>query len=250
MRIGPAFSQIATAFSMFRPRSYGSSHSDRLETFYSEQSSGYDVFRDRLLQGRNELVQSLHIPEGGKLLDLGAGTGRNLEWIAPRLGSLEKVVLVDLSPSLLSVARDRILAHGWQNVEVCLNDATTYKPPEGEHEGFDAIILSYSLSMMPNWFDAIDRAHALLKPEGQLGVVDFYVSDKWPSEGFVKHSAFMRFFWPAWFSYTNVLINSDHLTYLHRRFERVALAERMTKVPFLLGLEAPYYIFVGRKKVS
>jgi S-adenosylmethionine-diacylgycerolhomoserine-N-methlytransferase len=62
-----------------------------------------------------------------------------------------------------------------------------------------------------------------------------------------KHRRFTRFFWPRWFSYDNVFLSPDHLPYLQSRFQTVKLEERFGKIPYLLWLKAPYYIFVGRK---
>ncbi|HLJ20758.1 MAG TPA: hypothetical protein VKU84_11200, partial [Stellaceae bacterium] len=38
---------------------------------------------------------------------------------------------------------------------------------------FDAILFSYTLSMIPDWGRAVDRAVEVLKPAGLLAVVDF-----------------------------------------------------------------------------
>jgi len=60
------------------------------------------------------------VPEGGVWVDLGCGTGSNAEFMSElgKLKSFKKVYLVDLSTSLLAVARKRIKENGWTNVEV------------------------------------------------------------------------------------------------------------------------------------
>ena len=62
-----------------------------------------------------------------------------------------------------------------------------------------------------------------------------------------RHSAFTRYFWPTWFGIDNVFPSPDHLPWLQSHFQTVRLQERTGKVPYLLGLKAPYYVFVGRK---
>lgn len=42
----------------------------------------------------------------------------------------------------------------------------------------DLVTFSYSLSMIPNFFAAIDQALSLLHEDGILGACDFYVSAK------------------------------------------------------------------------
>lgn len=222
----------------------GKTHAERLDSFYGGQAAGYDRFRARLLQGREELWRSLDVPQGGVWVDVGGGTGENLERLGDRLARLSKVYVVDLSRSLLEVARRRIADRGWSNVEALLADATNFSIPEGSA---DVVTFSYSLTMIPDWFAAIDRAWDLLKPGGTIGVVDFYVSRKHPEESRARHAWFTRTFWPTWFGNDNVHPSADHLPYLARKFESARLDEHRSKVPYIPLIRVPYYIFVGRK---
>lgn len=54
------------------------------------------------------------------------------------------VFLVDLSPSLCEVARQRFRRLGWKNVQVVCEDARAFCPPQQA----DLITMSYSLSMI------------------------------------------------------------------------------------------------------
>jgi S-adenosylmethionine-diacylgycerolhomoserine-N-methlytransferase len=237
-------SDLRVIYQLAFTRVRGDSHGERLEAFYSKQSGAYDEFRKKLLHGREEMMRGLEVPDGGRLLDLGGGTGSNLEQLADRIGRLGRVEVVDLCPSLLKVADERIRRHGWDNVRTVAADATTYEPEGGP---VDAVTFSYSLTMIPPWHQAIDRAYALLRPGGMIGVTDFYISRKWPSPGLARHSAFQRFFWPLWFGQDNVFLSPDHVPYLQSRFQTVRLVEGLGKVPYLFGMKAPYYIFLGRK---
>jgi S-adenosylmethionine-diacylgycerolhomoserine-N-methlytransferase len=226
-------------------KSAGANHADRMEAFYRQQADAYDDFRRRLLHGREEMVRQLDLQPGDRWLDMGGGTGSNLEAVADRIPSLAEISIVDLSASLLKVADDRSARHGWTNVRTVRDDATTHSPSSGP---VDAVTFSYSLTMIPDWFLAIDRAFANLKPGGKIGVADFYISRKWPADGLQRHSAFTRHFWRTWFSWDNVFLSPDHLPYLMARFETLYLREGRGKIPYLLGLSAPYYVFCGRKK--
>jgi S-adenosylmethionine-diacylgycerolhomoserine-N-methlytransferase len=238
-------SDLRVLYHMALTPARGATHGERLEAFYRAQRGDYDDFRRRLLHGREELMGALDVPDGGRLLDFGGGTGSNVEALGECRARLAEVRVVDLCPSLLEVAGERIKGNGWANVRTELADVTTYTSDAGPA---DAVTFSYSLTMIPDWFAAVDRAHALLRPGGLVGVVDFYVSRKWPAPGRRRHSAFQRFFWPTWFGWDNVFLSPEHLPYLQSRFETVRLEERLGKVPYLLGLKAPYYLFVGRKR--
>ncbi len=177
-------------------------------------------------------------------MDMGGGTGANLELLGPQIAAARKIWLVDLSPSLLAVARKRIRQQGWTNVTAVLADATQFEPPEG---AADVVTFSYALTMVPDWFAAVDNAWRILKPGGTLGVVDFYVSRKHPGQGLARHRWWTRSFWPLWFAGDNVFLSPDHLPFLRRRFQEAALAEGRARLPYLPLLRAPYYTFVGRK---
>jgi S-adenosylmethionine-diacylgycerolhomoserine-N-methlytransferase len=227
------------------PGTRGTDHAGRLEAFYGAQANDYDAYRRRLLHGREEMMAALPIQQGDRLLDLGGGTGSNLEALGERRQLLRSATVVDLSPSLLGIARERIARNEWDNVAAVQADATTYEPPDGP---VDLVTFSYSLTMIPDWFLALDRALANLKPGGAIGVVDFYVARKWPAEGMRRHSRFQRTWWPAMFGWDNVFLSPDHLPYLRERFEKLKLEERTGRMPYMLGLKAPYYMFVGKKR--
>jgi len=222
----------------------GKDHAARMESFYSGQAEAYDDFRKRLLKGRRELWDAIDVPEQGVWIDMGGGTGANLEFFGDRIERLRKVSVVDLSRSLLDVAQRRATERGWEQVEVVEADATTYQPPG---EAVDVVTFSYSLTMIPDWFAAIENALAMLRPGGLIGVVDFYVSRKHPADGLKRHGWFTRSFWPVWFANDNVFPSADHLPFLHRHFEPIHVEEHRAKVPYLPFVRTPYYTFVGRK---
>lgn len=222
----------------------GRDHAARLESFYGGQAEGYDEFRKRLLQGREELYQAVAAPAGGVWVDLGGGTAANLEFLGDRVANLGKIYVVDLSPSLLKVAQQRIDDRGWTNVEAVEADATAFAPPV---EAADVVTFSYSLTMIPDWFAAIDNALSMLKPGGRIGVVDFFVSRKYPSEDVQRHGWLTRTFWPTWFAGDNVFLSPDHVPYLQRHFEPELFEPGRAKVPYIPLMRVPYYRFVGRK---
>lgn len=221
----------------------GADHAARMENFYAGQAEAYDDFRRRLLKGREELWRLIEPPPGGTWIDMGGGTGGNVEFFGERLKTLGKVYVLDLSPSLLEVAGKRIADGGWANVQTVQADATTWQPPQPA----DVVTFSYSLTMIPDWFAAIENALAMLRPGGTIGVVDFYVSRKWPSNGSTRHGWWTRTFWPAWFALDNVFPSPDHVPFLQRHFDVVHFEEHRAKVPYIPLLRMPYYLFVGRK---
>lgn len=224
----------------------GKTHSERLESFYGKQAEGYDDFRRRLLQGRREMWDALPVKAGDRAVDMGGGTGANLEFLGERIALFEHLQLVDLSGSLLKVAQERIKARGWQNVSTVETDATTWV----SQQPVDLVTFSYSLTMIPDWFAAIDQAYKMLKPGGVIGVVDFYVSRKYPDTGRARHSWLTSTFWPSWFRFDNVFPSPDHLPYLMRHFTPIKVSEHRARIPYMPFSRVPYYIFIGQKPMA
>lgn len=222
------------------PRFAKGNHAEQMEAFYSEQVEGYDEFRKRLLHGRPELFKSIDWSKVKTWVDMGAGTGYNLE-LAP-CEQLSRIDLVDLSPSLLKVAEERVKKMSLPQAHCVLHDATTYKPSFTP----DLVTFNYSLSMIPDWKLAIDHALKLLPAGGLIASTDFYAETE---EEAYRHSWLIRHFWPLWFSYDSVYLKRGTLSYLKNKVEPLLVNERMGSIPYLPSFaKAPYYVFVGRKK--
>lgn len=238
------WNDMKTLWHLLVARVEGQTHADRLNSFYAGQASGYDQFRKRLLHGREELFETLPVTEQDVWVDLGAGTGENAELWGDRLAQFRKAYLVDLCEPLLEVSSQRIADRGWQNVEAVCDDATQFTPAESS---VDLVTFSYSLTMIPDWFQAVNHAWDLLRPGGTLGVVDFYVARKYPGYHLENHSWFQRHFWPTWFAGDNVFLNADHLPYLQSRFELISLQEHQGSLPYVPFFKVPYYILIAQK---
>jgi S-adenosylmethionine-diacylgycerolhomoserine-N-methlytransferase len=218
-------------------------HSQQLQAFYGPQAAHYDEFRDRLLPGRAELISRLPLCDGARVVELGGGTGRNLDFFGERLDAVESIEIVDLCTALLDVARTR--ASGRMNVRVIEADATTYRP----HHAVDCVYFSYSLTMIPNWRSALDNAWSMLKPGGSIGIVDFCV----PMISAIKVRALQSIestFWKRWFAHDGVRLNPDHRAMLRQLFPQNEIVERRARVPYLPAAMVPYYLFIGQKPLA
>jgi S-adenosylmethionine-diacylgycerolhomoserine-N-methlytransferase len=220
------------------------SQTERLQAFYAPQAERYDAFRERLLAGRADLIRMLAPAPGEYVVELGAGTGRTIEYMGVALERLRRVELVDLCPALLDRARARI--RNMPNVEAIHADATLYRPAEP----VDCVYLSYALTMIPDWRSAIDNALHMLRPGGRLGIVDFYVSSAQPGPGLARHHAALRMLCRAWFEHDGVRLDPGHLATLQRALPDHRLIEGTAPLPYVPGLRVPYYLFVGRKSAA
>ncbi|OAQ79360.1 betaine lipid synthase [Purpureocillium lilacinum] len=212
-------------------------------------------------------------------VDIGGGTGWNIEAMAQFVNVPEffsSVYLVDFSPSLCEVARKRFQRLGWNNVTVVCEDArkfrledyesgmpvvqnplrspmlSYFKQQRPEHGGADLVTMSYSLSMIPDYYSVIDSTTSLLSPHGIMGVVDFYVQNKIDfsfrnyTGGLVgRHvNTLSRVFWRAWFDFDRVGLEPSRRDYLEYKFGTVLNMNGRNRT---LGY-IPFYVWVGCHK--
>ena len=147
----------------------GNGHAALMDSVYKGQRHIYDLTRKYYLFGRDTLIEGLHARPGMRVLEVACGTGRNMAKIAKAWPGV-RLFGLDISEEMLKNARkavgdEAVLAAG----DACSFDAAKLL---GE-DGFDRIILSYSLSMIPDWEGALAHAAAQLAPGGELHVVDF-----------------------------------------------------------------------------
>lgn len=129
-----------------------------------------------------DLLKTLHVPEeaveaalleamDGRevdlLLDLGTGTGRMLELLAP---TYKRAIGVDSSREMLAVARSRLAAAGLANAQVRLGDIGSLDPSVGLA---DVIVIHQVLHYFDDPGRMLAQARRLLKAGGEVLIVDF-----------------------------------------------------------------------------
>ncbi len=131
-------------------------------------------------------LRSLHVPDEAveaavaaslgagrrrSLLDLGTGTGRMLQKIAPLF---ERAVGVDANHAMLAVARANLEKAGLSRVELRQGDIYALPFSRGS---FDLVIIHQVLHFLDDPARAVREAAAMLAPGGSLIVVDFAPHD-------------------------------------------------------------------------
>ena len=147
----------------------------RMDRMYRYQRHIYDLSRKFYLLGRDRLVRELQPGPRARICEIGCGTGRNLVALARRYPDAE-IFGIDASNEMLKTARATIARAGLAGrirIARCLADELDPAATFGLGAPFDAAVFSYTLSMIPDWGRAIDRAVEVLKPSGVLVIVDF-----------------------------------------------------------------------------
>lgn len=146
------------------------SRSEQAARYFAAHAADWDKIRalhireERVEAAINEFVGRAPL---NALLDLGTGTGRMLELLAPRA---DRAVGIDQSPQMLALARARIEKAGLRNVQ--LRQGDIYALPV-EHDRYDLVIVHQVLHYLDDPARAVREAARALRPSGRLLIVDF-----------------------------------------------------------------------------
>jgi S-adenosylmethionine-diacylgycerolhomoserine-N-methlytransferase len=149
---------------------------------YRHQRHIYDATRKFYLLGRDRLIAELRPAPGDAVIEIGCGTGRNLI-LAARAYPQARFFGVDVSTEMLTSALEAIEQDGLSSrVRVAHADARDFDPAAlfGEKR-FARVMISYSLSMIPDWRAVLALALSLTAPGGTLHVVDFGGQERLPA---------------------------------------------------------------------
>ena len=153
----------------------------RMNRMYRRQRHIYDGTRRYYLLGRDQLIAGLQPAAGASVLEIGCGTGRNLVLAARRYPEA-RLFGIDVSTEMLTSAIFAISRGGLANrIRVRHGDATAFDPQAlFGLPSFDHVMISYSLSMIPDWRRVLQEATSRLKPGGRLHIVDFGDQERLP----------------------------------------------------------------------
>ncbi len=145
-----------------------------MDRMYRNQRHIYDLSRKYYLIGRDETIARLAPRSGDSVLEIGCGTGRNLIRAAGAYPDARFFGL-DISREMLDTAETAIRRAGLADrIAVAQGDATAFDPAARfGRADFERVMISYALSMIPPWREALAHALDVVAPGGSLHIVDF-----------------------------------------------------------------------------
>jgi len=116
---------------------------------------------------------------GGRLLELGTGTGLSTAWLLDGMDRDARLTSVDVDPGPQAVARE--LLGGDARLEIITMDAAVFLRQQ-TRETFDLIFAD----AMPGKYECLDDALALLRPGGLYVIDDMLPQTNWPENHATK----------------------------------------------------------------
>jgi len=148
----------------------------RVSAVFNSVAGKYDVMNDLMSFGAHRLWKRFTLSltglrPGQRALDVAGGSGDLAAGLLRQVGKSGRVVLSDINPKMLEIGRDRLLDAGFVgNVECIVADAQALP---FEDNAFDCVTIGFGLRNVTDKAAALVSMHRVLKPGGQLLVLEF-----------------------------------------------------------------------------
>jgi demethylmenaquinone methyltransferase/2-methoxy-6-polyprenyl-1,4-benzoquinol methylase len=148
----------------------------RVRSVFASVAGKYDIMNDLMSLGVHRLWKQFALSQTGlrtgqQALDVAGGTGDLSIGMLRQVGRSGRVTLTDINPAMLERGRDRLLDAGFVgNVECLVADAE--KLPFADNS-FDCVTIGFGLRNVTDKAAALASMHRVLKPGGQLLVLEF-----------------------------------------------------------------------------
>ena len=137
------------------------SHED-VNDAYSRWAPFYDAAFAWVMRPGRVATAALLNQTGGRVLDVGVGTGLELPMFGPNV----RITGIDLCEPMLEIARKRVQTLNLGNVDdLLVMDAMDLKFPDAS---FDAVIGPYVLTVVPEPERTLDEMARVVKPGGDI----------------------------------------------------------------------------------
>jgi ubiquinone/menaquinone biosynthesis C-methylase UbiE len=146
-------------------------------TTWNESAEAYPGFMRTLEPFRMDLVSRLRASGGEAILDLGTGPGEPAFTIAGQVGERGRVVGVDLSENMISMAQRVASTRSISNVEFRVMDCSALTFGDAE---FDGAVSSFGFQIFPDPDKAALEAIRILRPGGRIAVSVWSTGDRVP----------------------------------------------------------------------
>ena len=153
-----------------------SEKASRVRGVFDSVASRYDLMNDLMSGGLHRIWKHFTLSQTGlrpgqRALDVAGGTGDLARGMAAQVGERGLVVLSDINGAMLARGRDRLIDSGIvRGIEYVQANAEKLPFPDGS---FDVVTIGFGLRNVTDKPAALASMRRVLKPGGQLIVLEF-----------------------------------------------------------------------------
>ncbi|NIP38367.1 MAG: methyltransferase domain-containing protein [Candidatus Dadabacteria bacterium] len=155
----------------------------KVEDAYQRNAKKYDIAVKffypliglKIGQYRKKAVNYLNLHKGDFVLDLGCGTGLCFSLLIDKIGPDGKLIGVDISSEMLSIAEGKVESAGWSNVQLVHSDIEQYEFPLN----INGVISTGVFGYLNERTKILEKIHKSLVTNGRLVIVDGKRPQKW-----------------------------------------------------------------------
>src|SRR6266576_4966910 len=144
---------------------------------YSAEESAIAPEAANLGLGCGNPLAIASLQPGQTVLDLGSGAGFDCFLAARAVGPSGSVIGVDMTPEMLTKARENAKRNGFTNVEFRLGEIEALPVADNS---IDVIISNCVINLSPEKQSVFDEASRVLQPGGRLAVADMVATTPLP----------------------------------------------------------------------
>jgi len=164
---------------------------------YNEKAEGYDssIATDETLMGLNVMRRFLMSHATGNVMEMSAGTGRNLSYYS--LSKIKSLLLIDQSTPMLKSA--------FQKLDDNMKKVTTFMTKDAEEldfkPSFDTVVQTFGLCSCADPVKQLQNMQRSCKPDGKILLLEHGRSHyKWLNEALDKTSPDHAKNWGCWWN--------------------------------------------------
>jgi phosphatidylethanolamine/phosphatidyl-N-methylethanolamine N-methyltransferase len=149
-----------------------------VEKAYARWAPVYDLVFGKVFQAGRSAATAAAERVGGRILEVGVGTGIALPDYAPT----NRLVGIDISAPMLRKAQERVAEHGLTNVEaLAVMDAKHLAFPDNF---FDVVVAQFVITAVPDPEATLDEFARVVKPGGEIILVNHIGAESGPRKVF------------------------------------------------------------------
>lgn len=201
---------------------------------YDLAASSYDLIAYLMSLGQanrlyGEVADCLNIPPGGTIAELGCGPASVVPSLLKKIPAKVTIIGIDFSEQMIAIANRKKEQYQWNDVHFECMDMYEFAP----EKELDAVVFCLALTAIPDSIKALEKAISILKPGGQLLILDSIpLSSRW-------YHPFANIYMYAKSMIVGAKPNTSILDYITDNLMNVAVKERVFGVYTLISSFKP-----------